>query len=147
MTHLGCLLNETLSGQSMALKVIKKLIVDSDFYIEKTDSCPANDRFKQIISSMSFKFCNNLSPLYMNDVFKLADQPNTTTRASLLKLNQPLRRTNHGQNNISYIAMIIWNNLPNYLKTTDNLDTYKHRVKENFFHRIRNEANNIYSYF
>ena len=48
----------------------------------------------------------------MNDVFKPVGQPNTTTRASLLKLNQPLRRTNHGQNNISYIAPIIWNNLP-----------------------------------
>ena len=48
---------------------------------------PVNDRFKQIISSMSFKFCNNTSPPYINHVFKLAGQPNTTTRASLLKLN------------------------------------------------------------
>ena len=56
--------------------------------------------------------CNNTSPPFMNDVFKPAGLPNTTTRASLLKLNQPLRRTNHGQNNISYIASIIWNNLP-----------------------------------
>ena len=46
----------------------------------------------------------------MNDVFQPAGQPNTTTRASLLKLNQPLRITNHGQNNISYIAPNIWNN-------------------------------------
>ena len=46
----------------------------------------------------------------MNDVFKPAGQPNTTTRASLLKLNRSLRRTNHSQNNISYIAPIIWNN-------------------------------------
>ena len=83
----------------------------------------------------------------MNDVFKPAGQPNTTTRASLLKLNQSLRRTNHGQNNISYTGSIIWNNLPNSLKTTGNLNTYKHRVKEDFFHRIINEANNIYSYF
>ena len=74
-------------------------------------------------------------------------QPNTTTRASLLKLNQPLQRTNHGQNNISYKASIIWNNLPNCLKTSDNSNTYKHRVKEHFFQRIRNEANNIYRYF
>ena len=83
----------------------------------------------------------------MNDVFKPAGQLNTTTRASLLKLNQPLRRTNHGQNNISYITPIIWNNLPNSLKTTDNLNIYKHRVKEHFFHGIRNETNNIYSHF
>ena len=56
---------------------------------------------------MSFKFCNNMSPPYMNDVLKSAGQPNTTTRASLLKLNQPLQRTNHDQKNISYIAPII----------------------------------------
>ena len=74
----------------------------------------------------------------MIDVFKPAGQPNTTTRASLLKLRQPLRRTNHGQNNISYIAPIIWNNLPNSLKTTNNLNTYKHRVKDHLLHRIRN---------
>ena len=43
----------------------------------------------------------------MNDVFKPAGQRNTTPRASLLKLNQPMRRTNHGQKNI---APIIWNN-------------------------------------
>ena len=114
---------------------------------EQINWLPVNDRFKQIISSMSFKFCNNTSPPYMNDVFKPAGQPNTTTRASLLKLNQPLRRTNHGQNNISYIAPIIWNNLSNSFKTTDNLNTYKHKVKEHFFHPIRNEAHNIYSYF
>ena len=40
VTYLGCLLDETLSGESMASKVIKtKLIGDSDFYIEKTGSC------------------------------------------------------------------------------------------------------------
>ena len=43
----------------------------------------------------------------MNDVFKPAGQRNTTPRASLQKLNQPMRRTNHGQKNISYIAPII----------------------------------------
>ena len=93
------------------------------------------------------KFCNNTSPPYMNDVFKIAGQPNTTTRASSLKLNQPLQRTNHGQKNIFYMAPIIWNNLPIFLKATDNLSSYKHRVKEHFFHQIRNEAKNIYSNF
>ena len=37
VTYLGCLLDETLSGESMALKT--KLIVGSYFYIEKTGSC------------------------------------------------------------------------------------------------------------
>ena len=114
---------------------------------EQINWLTVNNRFKQIISSMSFKFCNNRSQPYMSDVFKPAGQPNTTTRASLLKLSQPLQRTNRHQNYISYIASIVWNNLLNSLKETDNLNTYKHRVKEHVFHRIGNEANNIYSYF
>ena len=71
----------------------------------------------------------------MNNVFETAGQPKPLgTRASLLKLSQCFRRTNHSQNNISYIAPIIWNNLPNSLKTTDNLNTYKStELRSSFF--------------
>ena len=106
-----------------------------------------SDHYEQIISSMSFEFYYNTNPPYMNDVFKPAGQPHITIRASLLKLNQPLRRTNYDQKNISYIAPIIWINLPNSLKTTDDLNSYIYRVKEHFFHQIKNEANIIYNYF
>ena len=37
--------------------------------------------------------------------------------------------------------------LPNYLKSTENLNIYKHRLKEHFFDRINNEANSTYIYF
>ena len=69
---------------------------------------------------------------YMNDVFKPAGHPNTTTSASLLKLNQPLQRTNHGQN-IFYVGPIIWNNLPNSLKTTGNLTLRNIELRSIFF--------------
>ena len=98
---------------------------------------PIDDRFKEIISSMSFKFCNNTSPLFANDVFKAAGQSHTTTRASLLKLNRPLERTNHGQNNISYIAPIICSNLSNSLKPTDNLKAcVRYFYQFLFFHQM-----------
>ena len=70
---------------------------------EQINWLPVTNHSKEIVSSMSFKFCNITGPPYMNDVFKPAGQPNTTTRASLLKLSQPVRKTNHGKNNISYI--------------------------------------------
>ena len=41
---------------------------------EKMNWLPINDRFDQWISSVTFKYFNNLSPLYMSDVFKPADQ-------------------------------------------------------------------------
>ena len=175
VTYLGCLLDETLSGESMALKVINKINSRLRFLYRKNrflspplrrllcnsliqphfdyacsawypnlnkrlksklqilqNKCirfclnlnnrahigqkefeqmswlPVNDRFKQIIS-MSFKFCNNTSPPCLNDVLRPAGQPNTINRASLLKLNQTFWRTDHGQNNISYLVPIIWN--------------------------------------
>ena len=61
---------------------------------------------------MTFKYFNNLSPLYMNDVLKLAGQNTTPTRTYLFKLSQPLRKTNHKQRSLSYVAPCIWNKLP-----------------------------------
>ena len=37
VTYLGCILDETMSGESMALKVINKITRDLNFYIEKTN--------------------------------------------------------------------------------------------------------------
>ena len=53
---------------------------------------------------MAFQCFNNLSPLYTNDLFKPAGQNTTTTRTSLFKLSQPLRKTSHRQNSLSYVA-------------------------------------------
>ena len=69
----------------------------------------------------------------MNDVFKLADQNTTATWTSLFKLRQPLRKTNHRQKSLSYVPPSIWNKLPDFLKTTGNVNTYKHRVKKAHF--------------
>ena len=76
----------------------------------------------------TFKFFNNKSPAYMNDVFKRAGHPNTNSRASFLKLNQPLRNSNHGQKTLSHMAPYIWNSLPVSLKATEGLNTNKHRI-------------------
>ena len=38
VTYLGCIINETMSGESMALKVIDNLIIwDLNFFIGKTN--------------------------------------------------------------------------------------------------------------
>ena len=65
---------------------------------------PINDQFGQCISSMTFKYFSYLSPLYMNDVFKLAGQNTATTRTSLFKLIQPLQKAKHEQNSLSDVT-------------------------------------------
>ena len=83
----------------------------------------------------------------MNYVFKPAGHCNTSTRAFFLKLNQPLRNTNHRQKTLSYMAPYIWDSLPVSLKATEGLNTYKHRIKKHFLDRMKNNESNIYSYF
>ena len=71
---------------------------------EKINGLPKNDRFEQCISSMTFTYFNYLSPFYMNDVFKLAGQNTPATGTSLFKSSQRLRKTNHGQKSLLYVA-------------------------------------------
>ena len=63
----------------------------------------------------------------MSDLLKPADQHPPNTRTTLLKLNHPLRKTNHRQKSLSYVAPIIWNKLPDFFKITENVNTYKHK--------------------
>ena len=83
------------------------------------------------------KYFNNLSPLYMSDVFKPAGQNTTAIRTYLFKLSQPLRKINHGQKSLSHVAPCIWNKLPDFLKATESVNTFNHRVKKHFF--LQNE--------
>ena len=69
----------------------------------------------------------------MNNVFKPAGQNTTATTTYLFKLSQPLRKTNHRQKRLSYVAPCIWNKLPDFLETTKNVNRFKHRVKKHFF--------------
>ena len=81
------------------------------------------------------------------NVFKPAGHRNTNTRASFLKLNQPLRNTNLGQKAHFYVAPYIWNSLPVSFKATKDINTYKHRITKHFLDRMKNNESNIYSYF
>ena len=56
-----------------------------------------NDLFEQSINSTILKFSINKTLAYMNDAFKQTGHPNTNARASFLRLNQTLRKINHGQ--------------------------------------------------
>ena len=82
----------------------------------------------------------------MNDVFKPAGHLNTNTRVSFLKLIQPLRNTNYGQEALSYLALNNWNSLPIFLKATEGLNTHKHKIKRHFLDRMNNNESDIYIY-
>ena len=77
---------------------------------------PVKDRFNQSINSIVFKYFTKQCPSYLNEVFELACPNNFKTRNSYLKLICPFRKTNMGQNALSFIGPSIWNKTLKVLK-------------------------------
>ena len=100
-----------------------------------------NDRFEQCVSVNIFKYFSNNSPLYMSEIFYPARNRGMSTRNSLQKLTQPFRKTNQGQNSLSYIGPSVWNKLPEKIKKSSNLNTFKHEVKRYYLNELRKKEN------
>ena len=75
-----------------------------------------NNRFKKSINSIVFKYFTKQCPSYLNEVFELACPNNLKTRNSYLKLICPFRKTNMGQNALSFTGLSIWNKNAEVLK-------------------------------
>ena len=74
-------------------------------------------RFNQSINSIVFKYFTKQCPSYLNEVFELACPNNLRTRNSYLKLICLFRKTNMGQNVLSFIGPSISNKTPGSQKS------------------------------
>ena len=185
VTYLGCVLDETISGEPMALKVFNKIngklaflspelrrmlcnaliqphfdyachnltkktkkkiqimqnicirfclrldkmhhISDEDFRL--INWLPTSKRVDQCINTVTFKFVNNTCLYYLKEIFEFTPHCRTDTINKFAKLKIPFRKTNIGQKAFSFIGPSLWNSLPELIKKTDNLNTFKHNVK------------------
>ena len=96
---------------------------------------PIINRFECVISIV-FKFINGNCPYYLSEVFEFAPEGNVSLRNNFLKLKRPFRNTNTSQKVLSFIGPSFWNQIPEALKKTDNLNTFKHNLKKHFFNQM-----------
>ena len=94
------------------------------------------ERFNQCINSIVFKYVNNQCPNYLHEIFQTAPENNIQTSGSFLKLKCPFHKTNAGQIVLSYIGPTIWNKTPDLLKRINNLNTFKHNLKEQYLKEL-----------
>ena len=179
VTYLGCVLDETMSGEPMALKVINKMngslnvlyrknrfmrpelrrmlcnmLIQSHFdyacpvwYPNLTEKMknkiqitqnkcirfylrldkmhhiseegfrlinwlPTSKRVDQCINTITFKFVNNTCPYCLKEIFEFAPHCRIDTRNKFAKVKIPFRKTNMGQEAISFVGPSLWNSLP-----------------------------------
>ena len=99
---------------------------------KKINWLPTNERVNQRICVSAYNFFNNTSPSYMSDIFTPCNVIQNT-RNSAHRFKIPLRRTNNGQNALSYIGPKLWNSLSSDLKLSKNNNAFKHKMKYDFF--------------
>ena len=68
---------------------------------EKLNWLPISDRINECILSTTFKFVNDMGPIYLNEVFQWAAEINRTLRNNYLKLKHPFRKTTASQKLLS----------------------------------------------
>ena len=72
----------------------------------------------------------------MNEVFEFAPEGNVGLRNSFLKLKQLFRNTNTSQKALFFIGPLFWHQIPEILKKTDNLNTFKHNLEKHIFNQM-----------
>ena len=89
------------------------------------------------------KFFKGTAPAYADEIFQPVDQ-NRVTQRSKFELNLPFRKSSTGQKCLSYLGPKIWNSLSSDLKSTNNINPFKHKIRDKFFQNIQREENNLY---
>ena len=95
-------------------------------------------RFKQCVNTIVFKYFNDQCPNHLNEVFDVAVENNFQLRGSFQNLKCQFRKTNTDQLALSYIGPTFWNKIPDTLKCTKNLNTFKHNFKKYFLNELKN---------
>ena len=82
----------------------------------------------------------------MSDIY---NQINYThgTRRCYRRLELPFKNTFSGQKGLSYIGPRLWNDLPFDLKNCSGANAFKHKIKDDFFKKLKKKEDDIYIYY
>ena len=111
----------------------------------KINWLPTRERFEQCVCVGAFKFCKNISPAYMSDVFEKTNVHHNTRRSTEM-LNAPRKNTNLGQQGLSYLGPKFWNILPSKIKLSTSANSFKHAIKEEYFVQLEQVENDTFIY-
>ena len=111
----------------------------------KINWLPTRERFEQCVCVGTFKFCKDISPAYMSDVFHKSNT-HLNTRRSTHMLTIPTKNGILGQQALSYIGPKFWNILPSKIKLSACANSFKHVIKEDFFSQLQKMENDPFLY-
>ena len=107
---------------------------------------PTKERFEQCICIITFKFFRNMSLEYVSELYQPIHH-GYNTRMSKCKLQLQYRNSNYGQKTISFLGPRLWNKLPAAVKSSANVNTFKHEIENLFLSQLQKKENDIFTYY
>ena len=107
---------------------------------------PTKERFEQCVCANIFKFFNNMSPAYTCKLYQPFNLGHNKRRSNY-RLQLPYRNTSYGHKALSFLGPKLCNNLPAKIKSSSNINTFKHDIKKGFFKEPQRKDNSVYFYY
>ena len=98
--------------------------------LEKDNFVSIHQRNLQILAIEMFKVSNGLSPVLMNDIFKLRGEQTYNLRKLSQFYRPKVNSVYNGTESVSFLGPIIWDLVANYLKDIRNLAAFKKAIKK-----------------
>ena len=76
-----------------------------------------------------FKTLKNINPSFMHEIFKIKSSIYSSRNPNDLQHYRPNQVT-FGSNSLRSLGPQIWNGLPNEIKSAENLNSFKHMIKQ-----------------
>ena len=123
--------------QNMPCRVIKQLPKSAHItgYLAELHWLKIQEHIKYKVSMLMSKCLHNLAPQYLIDItiFTYHQELNLRSRNNCVLPTRLFRTTMVHTRSISSMGPQIWNSLPITVKNTNNLDTFKSRLKTHLF--------------
>jgi hypothetical protein len=97
---------------------------------------PIHARIKFKILNMTWKSLNNQSPKYLSEMLRINNHERSTRSTNQNLLHIPRSQTKFGERAFSRLAPKLWNELPKLVRTANDNDTFRRRLKTHLFHNI-----------
>ena len=113
-----------------SLRAIYQSDVSCDDLLQLSNSVALHQRHLRFLLTEIYKSTGTLKPQFMWSYFKYRKVPYNLRRFPALFI-PPARSTIYGTNSVHFLGSLIWNRLPNLVKSTTSISEFKNAIKKN----------------
>ena len=116
--------------QERALRIINNDNISSySTLLENHKKTTIKVKNLQILATEIFKTLQNINPSYIKDIFQISNN-RTSSRLKYNIKSQSFKKVKFGKKSLRILGPILWNSLPNNLKSISSINSFKSEIKK-----------------